>query len=155
MLDRTTSPQVEIYENLIKIAKQGNRQAVIEAIEIEIGKLTGSLFNLEPDQPPVDLAAKFEEFWKVRPRRKGDDPKAPASKLFMMFCRRGANPDDIIEGARLCAASNDPKYTPQMTRWLRENRWKDYVKTTAAARKLDPAEAKRQQVLAEMRGHFG
>jgi hypothetical protein len=157
MLDRTTQPQVDIYENLNRIARKADRKAVIDAIEQEIAKLTGSLFALEPDKPAIDFVAKFELFWKVRTKRRGADPKVPAFKVFMQFVKRGANPDDIVEGARICALSSDPNFSPQMTRWLREQRWRDYVKTTSAQRAaIDPKELRRQELIEQMKasGHI-
>ena len=74
--------------------------------------------------------SKFEEFWKEYPKRKGDNPKAPARKLFDALVRQGVDPDAIISGVRRAKAKNADKigteFIPQAIKWLRDRRWEDY-----------------------------
>lgn len=73
----------------------------------------------------------FEEFWKAKPRRKGDNPKAPAKKVFLSLVKQGADPQAIVLGARQWAANNrdkiDTEFIPQAVKWLRDRRWEDYA----------------------------
>jgi hypothetical protein len=75
-------------------------------------------------------ANKFDEFWKVYPKREGANPKEPARKLFQQAVRNGADPDDIIAGAKRCrvieAKNIGTPYIPQTIKWLRDQRWNDY-----------------------------
>ncbi len=146
-----TNPQVEIYERLIEIAKGGDRKAVIAALRVEIGKLTGDMFALCPAEPLVDVSAKFEEFWKAYPKRKGANPRHPAEKRFAAAVGRGSDPDQIIAGARNYATLdrqniNTPLIAQAQT-WLHQRRWQDY--TTRVPTGLDPKEAKRLAAIAE------
>jgi hypothetical protein len=72
----------------------------------------------------------FEEFWKVYPKRKGANPKAPARKLFDAAVKSGADPKAIIAGAKRCAEQDHDKinteFIPQAVKWLRDRRWEDY-----------------------------
>jgi hypothetical protein len=74
--------------------------------------------------------AFFEEFWKSYPRRDGANPKAPAEKLFLAAVKAGADPEQIIEGARRCSQRESKNigtpYIPQAVKWLRDKRWIDY-----------------------------
>lgn len=73
---------------------------------------------------------KFEEFWKVYPRREGANPKEPARKQFNSAVKAGADPDEIIAGAKRCrvveAKNIGTPYIPQAVKWLRDERWNDY-----------------------------
>lgn len=75
---------------------------------------------------------KFEQFWKLYPKRKGDNPKAPARKVFEMLVKQGVNPDDIIAGVKLATERNRDKvgteFIPQATKWLRDRRFEDHVR---------------------------
>ena len=83
---------------------------------------------------------RFDEFWQERPRRKGDDPRKPAEEQFARLVKSGESPDAIIAGvklARLAYASEGKigtEYVPQMVKWLRDRRYRDY-----ATAKLDDA----------------
>lgn len=72
----------------------------------------------------------FDEFWKVYPNRDGANPKEPARKQFQMAVKAGANPRDIIAGAKRCrfveSKSVGTPYIPQAVKWLRDQRWNDY-----------------------------
>ena len=73
----------------------------------------------------------FEEFWKAYPRRKGDNPKQPASKVFSALIKQGSDPKAIIAGVKIAAARNRDKigteYIPQAVKWLRDRRWEDHL----------------------------
>lgn len=80
---------------------------------------------------------KFEDFWKAYPRRAGANPKAPAEKLFVAAVKSGADPADIIAGAKRCAVVDAGKinteYIPQAVKWLRDKRWRDYLEADPPA----------------------
>jgi hypothetical protein len=73
---------------------------------------------------------EFEEFWKSYPKRRGDNPKAPARKIFEAFVKQGTDPKAITSGVRLASAKNRDKigteFIPQAVKWLRDRRWEDY-----------------------------
>lgn len=79
---------------------------------------------------------EFEEFWKAYPRREGDNPKAPARKLFEAAVKQGADPKAIIAGVKAACARNQDKigtpYIPQAVKWLRDRRWEDYAGANGA-----------------------
>lgn len=88
--------------------------------------------------PPVAKATrgvdeKFEEFWKERPRRAGDDPRKPAEKKFKALVKTGVDPDLIISGAKLATAAAKEQgrygtqYVPQTVKWLNDQRFVDYA----------------------------
>lgn len=84
---------------------------------------------------------KFEEFWREYPKRKGDNPKNPARKLFDAAVKQGADPNAIISGVKIACARNREKigteYIPQAVKWLRDRRWEDYTESIAAPAAVD------------------
>lgn len=76
---------------------------------------------------------KFDEFWKERPRRDGDDPRKPAEKKFHALVKTGVDPDVIISGAKLASAAArergiyGTKFVPQTVKWLNDQRFVDYA----------------------------
>jgi len=157
MLDRTTAPQVQIYQSIIEIARKGDRKAVIAALEGEIAKLTGTLFALEPAKPPVDLAAKFEEFKAAYPRRKGAQVWPQAFELFKKAVKAGSNPDDIIHGARCFAQAERERlgteFIPQAVKWVRRKCWLEYA-AQKPSKPIDERERRRLDAIAESRAYF-
>jgi hypothetical protein len=73
----------------------------------------------------------FEDFWKAFPRRDGENPKKPARLKFEAACRKGADPQEIIAGARRLATKHpEPSvYVPQAVTWLNQERWTDHEST--------------------------
>lgn len=73
----------------------------------------------------------FDEFWKAYPARKGENPKAPARKLFEAAVKQGVDPQTIIAGIRAAAARHRDKigteFIPQAETWLRQRRWEEYA----------------------------
>lgn len=73
---------------------------------------------------------KFDEFWKVYPRRDGANPRKTAAEAFLRAVRSGDDPEAIIAGARRCAEKEarniGTPYIPQAVKWLRDRRWEDY-----------------------------
>jgi len=71
----------------------------------------------------------FALFWQAYPNRgKAANPRKPALDRFRRVIAAGADPEAIIAGARRFATTRngeDPKFTPQATRWLNEERWND------------------------------
>lgn len=79
------------------------------------------------------VSLKFEEFWKERPRRDGDDPRKPAEKKFNALVKTGVDPEMIISGAKLASAAArergiyGTKFIPQTVKWLNDQRFVDYA----------------------------
>ena len=73
---------------------------------------------------------QFEAAWQAYPKRSGDNPKAPAAKLFLAAVKAGENPQTIIDGAKgfaIAEARNvGTQYIQQMVKWLRNKRWLDF-----------------------------
>jgi hypothetical protein len=80
----------------------------------------------------------FEEFWTLRLKRDGPDPREPARRAFAAAVRAGADPSAIIAGMRRFAEVHADKrgtrYVARTEKWLLEKTWEDY----AAPVLLDP-----------------
>lgn len=83
----------------------------------------------KPDQARIDEA--FNRFRAAYPKRKGDDPRAPAHKRFTAKVKAGADPERIIAGAAAFAAteakrgSAGSEFIPHSSTWLNAERWED------------------------------
>lgn len=81
------------------------------------------------DQATIDEA--FKRFRVAYPKRKGDDPRAPAHKRFLAKVRAGADPERIIAGAKAFAATEAKRgsvgseFIPHSSTWLNAERWED------------------------------
>lgn len=75
-----------------------------------------------------DIQKKFDDFWKVYPKRQGGNPKQPAMDKFVVLCKT-ISPDEIIEGARKYALqeakNKDRQFIAQAVTWLNQSRWMD------------------------------
>jgi hypothetical protein len=82
-----------------------------------------------------DFEKKFAEFWSAYPKREGGNPKHPARLKFMTAVKDGANPDSIIEAARLLAREHPvpTRFVPMAQTWLYQQRFADSVEAKAAA----------------------
>jgi len=76
---------------------------------------------------------RFEDFWKVYPKRDGANPKAPARKKFLAAVKAGADPDEIIAAVGRYGEECRGKgqlgscYVAQAMTWLGQQRWGDYA----------------------------
>lgn len=61
----------------------------------------------------------FEAFWKIYPRKVG---RTDATKAWGKAITR-ASQDEILDGLRHYAFSEDPKYQPHAASWLNGNKW--------------------------------
>lgn len=90
--------------------------------------------------PPTN--EQFDDFWKSYPKRRGENPKAPARKLFDAAVKGGADPQEIVAGVKAAAARHRDKigteFIPQAVKWLRDRRWEDYAAETAAPSEAVP-----------------
>lgn len=79
--------------------------------------------------PPTN--DKFEEFWREYPRRDGENPKAPARKVFEALVKSGTDPTVILAGIRCAKTAHRDRigtpYIPQAVKWLRDRRFDDYA----------------------------
>lgn len=84
----------------------------------------------------ADLEKQFDEFWSVKPRRDGDNPKSRAFKSFCAAVRDGADPLMIIGAARLWAQNIEKnkktgtEFVPMAMTWLNQRRFDGYVLPT-------------------------
>jgi uncharacterized protein DUF1376 len=82
-----------------------------------------------PGGTPTVKNDPFDRFWAVYPKRKGDNSKKDARKLFGAALGRGTDPEEIIAGAKRYAAdmADDHKigtvYVKQAETWLRKECW--------------------------------
>lgn len=89
-------------------------------------------------QSPPD----FAEFWRAFPKREGDNPEAPARAAWRRAVAGGADPAEIIAGARSYAAATadrERKFIASAARWLTEARYS--ASGGAAPARGAPAEA--------------
>lgn len=80
------------------------------------------------------------EFWQVYPSR-GEylDGEEQARRAFEAAVARGADPEEIIAGARRYAAhvaktGIEPRFVPRAERWLKNQRWTDRIRPVEAPR---------------------
>jgi hypothetical protein len=88
---------------------------------------TNSLPRGEPDG--------FAEFWATYPPRQNSS-KSDARTAYAAALKKGANPADILAGARVYAndqRGKDPQYTAHARTWLHGRRWEDALATPAPA----------------------
>lgn len=71
---------------------------------------------------------RFEEFWAAYPKRAPHaNPKKPARDKFLQVTKK-TDPQTLIEAARAYAQlrnGEDPHFTAQAIKWLRDERWND------------------------------
>lgn len=85
--------------------------------------------NEKTHTPRVRAADAFDSFWAAYPRHIA---KAAARKSFARAVKNGADPQQIIWGARAYASSprrseSDIKYTAHPATWLNQERWEDDI----------------------------
>ncbi|GAA1765945.1 hypothetical protein [Streptomonospora arabica] len=89
-----------------------------------VGGAGGGDDNPSPQEPPKPT---FDDFWSVYPRRVG---KTEARKAWGKALKRGADPEHIVEAARIYRddprrAQSDIKYTAHASTWLNQERYAD------------------------------
>lgn len=88
-------------------------------------------------------SSDFVEFWKLYPERDGSNPAEPAERAFKAAVSGGVAVADIMTGLRafrVAEAKNiGTEFIPQAQKWLRDRRWKDYLKSAATAEKAKAA----------------
>ena len=74
--------------------------------------------------------AEFDAFWKLYPKRKGPNPKAPAEKAFHAAVRSGVHPNALICAVKNFATAEASKagteFIPMTLTWLRQRRFEEY-----------------------------
>lgn len=91
---------------------------------------------------PYQSKDKFDIFWSSYPKRKGQNPRAPAEKKFAAAVKNGANPDHLIASARRYGDELreqhklDTEFVCMASTWLNQQRWLSYA--------YDPDEKERQ-----------
>jgi len=66
---------------------------------------------------------KFNQLWQAYDRGHLDNPE-PARLAFETACKAGANPDDILAGAKVYIDSKEPRYRKRLDEWLKLEGWK-------------------------------
>jgi hypothetical protein len=64
----------------------------------------------------------FAEFWSNYPRKVG---RRTAATAFLAALKRGATPDDILDGLDRAQFQPDERYQPHPATWLNGERWRD------------------------------
>lgn len=83
--------------------------------------------------------SKFEEFWKVYPRRDGPNPRKPAEQKFNALAKTGVDPDIMIKAAKDLSIEESRRgkigtqFIPQAMTWLNQQRWSDHAATAFSA----------------------
>tara|TARA_R110001583_G_scaffold3160_2_gene20666 strand:+ start:186 stop:473 length:288 start_codon:yes stop_codon:yes gene_type:complete len=83
------------------------------------------------------MGEQFEIFWQAYPKRTPHaNPKKPASKAFDRLVKRGAKPDQLIEGAaqyaKYCKAHvRDRQYIAMAATFLNQERFNDFLEESA------------------------
>jgi hypothetical protein len=81
----------------------------------------------------METMTTFDDFWLAYPKRRGSNPKHPASLKFATAVKNGADPAHIISSARRFrdeAAEQgniDTPFIPMASTWLNQKRWLDYA----------------------------
>lgn len=83
-------------------------------------------------EPSANASDKFEEFWKAYPRRAPhSNPKKPARQKFLEITKK-VDPQLLIDSVTAYAKTReneDPRFTVQAIKWLRDERWEDDYST--------------------------
>jgi hypothetical protein len=78
----------------------------------------------------ANFNAEFDAFWKLYPRRKGPNPKAPAEKAFHAAVRSGVQPSALVCAVKKFAAAEAGKagteFIPMTLTWLEQRRFEEY-----------------------------
>jgi hypothetical protein len=92
----------------------------------------GTLASASRAQKNVDAncEAEFETFWKIYPKRKGSNPKAPAEKAFHAVVRSGIHPSALVGAVKNFAAAEagkaDTEFIPMALTWLKQRRFEEH-----------------------------
>ena len=87
--------------------------------------------------PTPTPTVNFTRFWKVYPKRKGQNPKHPAKLKFLAAIASGTPEEAIVDGAAAYAkeqrelGKEATEYIAQAVTWLNQRRWEDYQKPKA------------------------
>lgn len=83
--------------------------------------------------PGPSASEKFDDFWKVYPRRDGPNPRKPAEQKFEALAKTGVSPDLMIAGAKQLSIDEarrghvGTRFIPQAVTWLSQQRWVDHA----------------------------
>lgn len=103
--------------------EQKKRTPLTPEGECDLFGVSSSEHESEPKHQ-AKASDRFEEFWKVYPKRVG---KPAAQRNFARAVKAGADPQEIIEGARRYAESKAVAdgFVKHPQGWLTDERWKD------------------------------
>jgi len=123
------------------------------AEQIPTGKTNTSAKRGKPEPQPPVAREGFDKFWAAYPRRIA---KGAARKAWDKAIKNGADPDEIIWGARAYASlPRDPadglKYVAHPATWLNAERWEDEAEPAPAPSTTTSRVAQVDDALAEFR----
>lgn len=114
---------------------QNDIEPISSGYQDDTPETEGETYREETDIRAVANATRpsddrFDEFWKAYPKRQGANPSAPARKKWDAAVKSGVDPGLIIRAIR-SGIGYDPakintEYIPRASKWLSEQRWKDY-----------------------------
>ena len=88
---------------------------------------------------------EFDAFWKLYPKRKGSNPKAPAEKAFHAAVRSGMHPSALVCAVKNFATAEAHKagteFIPMALTWLKQRRFEEYGPDPGLLEKLRGASA--------------
>lgn len=94
-------------------------------------KLTPTINHQLSTKKDTD-SVEFDAFWGAFPKRDGSNPRSPAEVAYRREVANGADPADILAGARAYASAQKrehggakSRYTAQAATWLNQKRWRD------------------------------
>lgn len=80
----------------------------------------------------VEMEEQFERFWKVKPNRRGSNPKYLARVKFIRCVTNGCDPEKIISAAQQWADDETrnkkvgTEFVPMAQTWLNQRRFLDF-----------------------------
>ncbi|TDB83414.1 hypothetical protein E1264_28460 [Actinomadura sp. KC216] len=147
-----------------KTADLGSTTAPADADDSRQGGVVVNLFNEMNEKPslrsqtPASAGAsvrddpdRFPEFWDAYPRRIA---KGAARKAWAKAIKNGADPEEIIWGARRYATdprrtTADIRYTAHASTWLNAERWTDEEEPAPAPLPTDPRQQATDDLFAD------
>lgn len=147
---------VSELETLAKLSRKQSENASGPRKTNDLQKPRQNHTDTDTDTKKKNILDDFEKFWRAYPKRKGGNPKHPASLKFNLAAKNGAEPSEIIEAAKEFAASErtegreGTEFVPQAVTWLNQRRWEDFQHQPGSG-PPDPSMPSREELLE----HYG
>jgi hypothetical protein len=102
---------------------------IADEAETTVKNITATADSIRDRLYGREIENAFEVVWAVRPRRQGEDPKQPALKAYRRAVIKGEGTIEEIQAGIERSFEHyrdrDPKYTPMLSTWLNQHRWRD------------------------------